>query len=179
MRKIVELLKREGIDIEYDEVWAESGSRNIGRPHAASVLIQKGYVSSVSEAFIRYLSAEKINEIKTGYATLDEVIETTRKAGGVLSIAHPGRLYDDKEMQELIESGIDGIECIHPSHRFSVQKKFTDLARKNNMLITGGSDFHGKKRSEYDPFLGVVTIGEQHIAALKHTANSRKKMIHS
>lgn len=177
MKAIVEVLKGEGIDIDYDEVRAESHPGNIGRPHAASVLINKGYVASVSEAFIRYLSAEKIKQIKTEYAVLEKVLSTVHDAGGVLSIAHPGPLYTKDEMKDLLKHPFDGIECIHPGHSYKVQKMFLDLAKSNNLLITGGSDFHGSGKSEYDPYLGVVTIGLQFVEALKRSAKSRKNMI--
>lgn len=177
MKAIVEVLKSEGIDIDYDEVRAESFTGNIGRPHAASVLINKGYVASVSEAFIRYLSTDKINQIKTEYAELEEVLEIVHNAGGVLSVAHPGPLYTQNEMKELLKYPFDGIECIHPSHSYKVQKMFLDIAKSNNLLITGGSDFHGSGKSEYDPYLGVVTISLQFVEALKRSARSRKNMI--
>lgn len=177
MKAIVEVLKREGVDIDYEEVRAESRG-NIGRPHAASVLINKGYVASVSEAFIRYLSTDKIKEIKTEYAVLDKVISTVHEAGGVLSIAHPGPFYTQNEIKELLKYPFDGIECIHPSHSYKVQKMFLDLAGIHNLLVTGGSDFHGSKKSEYDPYLGVVTLGSQFVEALKRTAYSRKSMIY-
>lgn len=178
MKAIVEALKKEGIDIDYEEVRAESHTGNIGRPHAAAILMQKGYVASVAEAFIRYLSTEKLGGIKTDYATLEQVISTVHDSGGVLSVAHPGRLFTQSEMNELLKYPFDGIECIHPSHTYKVQKKFIDLAKSNNLLITGGSDFHGSQKSEYDPYLGVVTIGTQFVDALKRSAESRKRMIY-
>lgn len=177
MKAIVEVLKAEGVDIDYDEVRAESHPGNIGRPHAASVLIHKGYVGSVSEAFIRYLSTDKIKQIKTEYAVLEDVISIVHDAGGVLSIAHPGPLYSQNEMKKLLKHPFDGIECIHPSHSYKVQKMFLDMAKSNNLLVTGGSDFHGSGKSEYDPYLGVVTIGLQFAEALKRSAKSRKDMI--
>lgn len=177
MRAIVEVLQSEGIDIDYDEVRAESHPGNIGRPHAASVLINKGYVASVSEAFIRYLSTDKIKQIKTEYAELEDVLAIVHNAGGVLSIAHPGPLYSQNEMKEMLKYPFDGIECIHPSHSYKVQKMFLDMAKSNNLLVTGGSDFHGTGKSEYDPYLGVVTIGLQFAEALKRSARSRKNMI--
>lgn len=178
MKAIVEVLKKEGVDIDYDEVRAESHPGNIGRPHAAAVLIDKGYVASVSEAFIRYLSNDKIKEIKTEYTVLEEVISIVHDAGGVISIAHPGPLFSQNEMKELLKYPFDGIECIHPSHSYKVQKMYLDMAQANNLLVTGGSDFHGSTKSEYDPYLGVVTLGSQFVAALKHSAHSRKTMIH-
>ncbi|MDZ7718504.1 MAG: PHP domain-containing protein [Balneolaceae bacterium] len=177
MRAIVDVLKREGIDIDYDEVRAESHPGNIGRPHAASVLINKGYVASVSEAFIRYLSTDKVKQIKTDYAVLEDVLTTVHDAGGVVSVAHPGPMYTKNEMKDLLKHPFDGIECIHPSHSYKVQKIFLDLAKSNKLLITGGSDFHGTGKSEYDPYLGVVTISLQFVEALKRSARSRKNMI--
>ncbi len=176
MAKIVEHLKYQGVDIDLDEVKAEAGFSNIGRPHAASVLINKGVVASVGEAFIRYLSSEKLDGIDTEYCTLSDAIKVIKNAGGVLSIAHPGPLYSQDEITELMAEGIDGIECIHPSHPYPVQKNFSKIAEKNGYLITGGSDFHGTRRTDYDPYFGIVTLGNQHVEALKRTARQRSKM---
>ncbi len=173
MEIIVDQLQKQGLAINIDEVKAEARTGNIGRPHAAEVLKNKGYVTTVNEAFIRYLSFEKLNEVKAGYAGIDEVIDIFKKGGGVLSLAHPGPLYSSKEVQELVSLGIDGIECIHPSHSFSVQRIFTALAERENLLITGGSDFHGKGTSDYDPYFGIVTLGDQHVASLKRMIRRR------
>ncbi|CAN5353285.1 PHP domain-containing protein [soil metagenome] len=177
MSKIVEHLKMQGIDIDLDEVKAEAGFSNIGRPHAASVLISKGVVASFGEAFIRYLSSEKLQGIETEYCTLVEGIKVIKKAGGIVSLAHPGPLYSAAEIGELMESGFDGIECIHPSHPYPVQKNYTKLAEKNNYLITGGSDYHGNQSADYDPYFGIVTLGHQHVEALRQTAHQRSKLI--
>ena len=173
MEIIVDKLRKQGVDIDLDEVKAEAKTGNVGRPHAAEVLISKGYVTSVNEAFIRYLSFDKLDEVKTEYATIEYVISIFKDAGGVLSLAHPGPLYSGKEIEELLSLGVDGIECIHPSHPYSVQRTFTKMASEKGLLVTGGSDFHGKGTSEYDPYFGIVTIGEQHVASLKRLAQRR------
>lgn len=174
MESIVKELQKQGLDIDIDEVRAESGRGNIGRPHAATVLIQKGYVASVAEAFIRYLSTEKLTSVQTEYTTIEEVVKLTHQAGGVLSLAHPGPLYSQKEIDELLSLGLDGIECIHPGHNFNVQRTFTEMAKSRNLLITGGSDFHGSRKSDYDPYFGIVTIGDQFVGSLKRMAARRK-----
>ncbi len=176
MKKIVKYLNRNGVDIEYDEIRAVSGNSNVGRPHAASVLIKKGYVSSVVEAFIRYLSSDKLEGIKTDYIQLEDVVTTVKEAGGVLSVAHPGPVYSSDDLEDLLSYGLDGIECIHPSHNFNVQRHFTRIAKSKNLLITGGSDYHGSSKSEYDPYLGVVTISSEHVRSLRRTAENRKKI---
>ncbi|WP_340104791.1 PHP domain-containing protein [Rhodohalobacter sp. 8-1] len=174
MAKIVKALQKQGIDIDMDEVKAEAGFSNIGRPHAASVLINKGVVSSFNEAFIRYLSSEKLDHINAEYCTISEAVQVMKKAGGVLSLAHPGPLYSSGEIEQMIDLGVDGLECIHPSHPYPVQKKFTKLAEKRNLTITGGSDFHRPSKSGYEPYFGIVTLGEQYVESLKRTSTQRK-----
>jgi len=175
MEKIVDHLKKQGISIDLDEVKAEAGFSNIGRPHAASVLVNKGVVASFAEAFIRYLSSEKLQGIDTEFCSLQEALKVMKAAGGVVSLAHPGPLYSSAEIDQLMSFGIDGIECIHPSHPYPVQKNFTKLAQKNNYLITGGSDYHGSRNKDYDPYFGIVTLGQQYVEALKRTSRQRTK----
>jgi 3',5'-nucleoside bisphosphate phosphatase len=174
MKGIVRSLNKKGLDIDYDEIRAESRTGNVGRPHAAAVLIRKGYVRGKSEAFIRYLSTEKLGEVQTNYTGVADVVKTVRQAGGVLSLAHPGPLYSADEVDELVEYGLDGLECIHPSHNFNVQRTFTKLAKTRNLLVTGGSDYHGTGRSDYDPYFGIVTVGNQYVSALKRLSARRQ-----
>lgn len=177
MKEIVSLLNRKGVDIEYDEIRAISGNGNVGRPHAAAVLIKKGVVASFAEAFIRYLSTDKLEGIQTDYKKILDIIAIVQSAGGILSVAHPGPIYSNDELDELITLEIDGIECIHPSHNFNAQRNYTKIAKSKNLLITGGSDYHGSNKSEYDPYLGVVTVSQEHVDSLRRTAAFRKKII--
>ncbi len=177
MVSIVDHLQKQGVDIDIEEVKAEAGRGNIGRPHAAEVLVNKRIVASFGEAFIRYLSSEKLKDIQTEYSSLENVIKVIQNAGGVLSIAHPGPMYSSRQITKMISMGIDGIECIHPSHNFAVQRNFSKTASSNNLLITGGSDFHGKGKTDYDPYFGIVTLGDQHVSSLKRMAQRRKEMV--
>ncbi len=177
MHLIIDQLQKQGLDIDMDEVRAEAGAGNIGRPHAAAVLINKGFVASVGEAFIRYLSSERLGDIKTQYISVEELIRITKEAGGVLSLAHPGPLYTRDEVEELISLGLDGIECIHPSHNFNLQRIFTKMASSENLLVTGGSDYHGSGKKDYDPYFGIVTVGEKHVQSLKRMARRRMDLI--
>jgi predicted metal-dependent phosphoesterase TrpH len=176
MRAIVKKLQDQGVDLDYEEVQAEAYGGNIGRPHAAHVLMKKQYVRSFPEAFVRYLGKPEIKNIETGYAEISEVLSVVKGAGGVLSVAHPGPMYTDTEIEDLLSTGIDGIECIHPSHNFDKQKKYTEMAKSAQLLVTGGSDYHGRSKSEYDPYFGTVTIGEQHVSALLRTSENRKRI---
>jgi 3',5'-nucleoside bisphosphate phosphatase len=176
MREILDYLSRkEGIDLSLDEVKAQARSNNVGRPHVAQLLVKKKIVSSIAEAFIRYLGQPLIEQIQITYAGLRDVVEVVADAGGATSLAHPGPLYSMDEVKKLFEYGIDGIECIHPGHSFSDQKKFTEFAESRNLLITGGSDYHGTGR-EYDPYFGIVTLSEQRVNNLVRMTSQRKKL---
>lgn len=176
MERILHYLRSsQGIDLSLDEVKAQARSTNVGRPHLAQILVRKKYVASIAEAFIRYLGSPMLDNIEIEYAGIEHVIEVVDRAAGATVLAHPGAVYNMAETEEYLNFGLDGIECIHPSHSYSEQKQFIELAEKNNLLITGGSDFHGTGR-EYDPFLGIVTISEQKLNRLQTMTGNRKKL---
>lgn len=173
MEEILVLLSKQGVDVTLEEVQAQARSRVVGRPHLARALVRKRVVSTVGEAFMRHLSGRKIDAIETDFVRLEELAKSIVEAGGVTVLAHPGPLYDQNEIIDYLESGLDGIEVIHPSHDFEQQKRFRELARSRHLLMTGGSDFHGSS-GKYAPWLGVVTIGSNHVASLRRLARQRK-----
>lgn len=172
---IIEQLSQQGLEVDIDEVRAETRGGNIGRPHIASVLVNKGYVASFKEAFIRYLSDQQLGAIYNQYHTHHEVVEMVKKAGGAVVIAHPGKLYSDIELQKLIDAGVDGIEVIHPSHKYEIQQRIELVAKKHQLLQTGGSDFHGGSKT-YQKFFGVITIRTQWVNRLVQLTDQRKKI---
>lgn len=173
---IIEQLAQEGLELNIDEVKAEARGGNIGRPHIAAVLLDKGYVGSFREAFIRYLSDEQLGTIYNEYYNYKKVITIVKEAGGAVVIAHPGRLYSDTELEHLVDAGVDGIEVMHPSHDYETQKHIEDFADKHNLLKTGGSDFHGSDK-KYKKYFGVVTINTRHVNRLIRLTNQRKEMM--
>lgn len=170
---IVNELSKEGLDVDIEEVRAEANGSNIGRPHIASVLINKGYVASFKEAFIRYLSDQSLGNIYNQYYSHKEVIAAVKEAGGAIVVAHPANLYSKEELEELVEAGIDGIEYMHPSHDYSRQKQVEKFADDHNLLKTGGSDFHGGDK-DYQKFFGVVTIHTKFVDRLLRLTEQRK-----
>jgi histidinol phosphatase-like PHP family hydrolase len=85
-------------------------------------------------------------------------------------------MYSSDEMKSFIEAGIDGIECIHPSHNYKLQKKYTELCSENGLLMTGGSDTHEAKDAGYTN-LGVVTVAYKHIEKMKKMTRQRKNIV--
>ncbi|MEX0721932.1 MAG: PHP domain-containing protein [Balneolaceae bacterium] len=175
IKGIIHTVNKNGLDVDYDEVWAEANGANIGRPHLARVLMQKGYVHNSKEAFIRYLSNQKLGTIKNTYPHYKEVIEIIKEAGGACIVAHPGKMYNNDDLKEFVESGIDGFECIHPSHNFTLQKKYTEFCENHALLRTGGSDSHEGIDAGYTN-LGVVTIAYKHVEKMKRMTDQRKKI---
>lgn len=173
---ILEQLSREGLDLTIDEVKAEANGSNIGRPHIAAVLVDKGYVSSFKEAFIRYLSNQRLGIIPNDYLSHEEVITTVKQSGGAIIAAHPGQMYSEEELDRLVAAGIDGIEVVHPSHNYELQKKMEAYAKKHDLLATGGSDFHGSSQ-DYQKYFGVATISTEKVQRMKRMINQRKKML--
>lgn len=123
---------------------------NIGRPHVAKLLIKYGYVNGVQEAFDKYL-ADAYN--KTSFSNKGisyiECINLIKNAGGISVLAHPNQLLlndDDLEdkIKEMVSNGLDGIEVYHSGHSKEETKKYLEIANKYNLLISGGSDYHGK-----------------------------------
>lgn len=176
IKGIIETLNALGVTVDYDEVRAEANGANIGRPHLAKVLVSKGYARNHNDAFGRYLSTEKLGEINQNYPQVEEVIEIVRSIGGASVLAHPAKFYSEKEINEFIELGIDGIECIHPSHNFTLQKKYTSICEKNSLLITGGSDYHGGKEMA-KRHLGVVSVALKHVEKMSRMSEQRKQIV--
>lgn len=173
---ILHELSKQGLDLDMNEVRAEAEGSNIGRPHIASVLVNKGYVASFREAFIRYLSNRQLGRIPSDYFSYKEVIEIVKQAGGAVVVAHPGQMYEEEELDQFISAGIDGLETVHPSHNYELQKKMETYAGKHNLLTTGGSDFHGGS-SDYQKYFGVATISTTKVSAMKRMVNQRKNLL--
>lgn len=170
---ITEQLRNQGLEINREEVKAEAAGGNVGRPHVASMLIKKGYVQTAQEAFIRYLGDQALGPIESNYISYEDAIKAIKDAGGAAVLAHPGVLYSDEELEKWVDVGLDGIEVIHPSHNYSAQKKFNAFAEHNDLIVTGGSDFHGGNK-HYLKHFGTVTISVNNVEKIKRLSRQRK-----
>ncbi|NLV87831.1 MAG: PHP domain-containing protein [Tissierellia bacterium] len=152
--KMVKKLNDLGIYITIDEVIKISGGDLIGRPHIARILINKGYVTSIEEAFNKYLDRGKPAYVERYKLTIEEAISIIKKSGGYAVLAHPGLLKNKSIIEHCIKSGINGIECIHSKHNPLDTEYLKIIARSNNLIVTAGSDFHG----DYLDLLGKYSI---------------------
>ncbi|MBI4733573.1 MAG: hypothetical protein HY779_01920 [Rubrobacteridae bacterium] len=142
--KIVDCLREHNLDITVEDVETVAGSASVGRPHIARVLLEKGYVGSFSEAFYKYLKRDSLCYIEKFVYPPDFLISLIHKAGGVAVFAHPGHSGLDDQIPELVEIGLDGLEAFHSDHSPEVRRHYLELADRYEMIVTGGSDCHGR-----------------------------------
>ncbi len=150
--KILEKLASMGIAISAEEVAQLSRCGQTGRPHIARLLLDKGYVKTMNEAFKLYLGRNKPAWCSRFSYTASESIDIIHQAGGIAVFAHPGPMDSGMKTQpqiirELVECGLDGLEIFYPSHTRKMKKRLNSLAKQYKLLITGGSDYHGSNRA--------------------------------
>lgn len=147
--EMVDRLNRINIRISYDEVVDQAGSAPIGRPHVAAVIVKHGYAKHLQQAFDVYLDTGKPGYVAKSGFTIKQAVDMIHAAGGVAVVAHPGRTYNDPRLfLALLATGIDGVEVYHPSHWFVTREYYRVLAKQHDLVITGGSDYHGTR--DYD-----------------------------
>jgi predicted metal-dependent phosphoesterase TrpH len=161
--KIIERLQGLGLKITTTEVLDLSGGQ-VGRPHIARALVNRGYVSSIDEAFSRYLKKGAIAYVEKFRFPPEEAIAIIRRAGGIAVLAHPFTLgmAQPDELSQLVhglaEKGLEGIEVFYPGHTEEMAVIYEDVAKRLGLVCTGGSDFHGNFRDH--SYLGNTTLGK-------------------
>lgn len=150
--RILGLLQGAGIDVTEQELLAQADGGTVGRPHLAAILVRKGFVKSVQEAFNLYLGQGGKFYIDKETTTSRQAIEMIHASGGIAVLAHPIQLRTENDAQlmtvikSLADQGLDGIEVIHSDHNDAYIEKLEAIARKMGLLATGGSDFHGSSK---------------------------------
>ena len=142
--RLVARLQELGFDITLEE--AEARGRGLtGRPHFAQLMLEKGYVSSLQEAFDEYLDESAKGYVYRREPQFGEGVEQIRKAGGIASLAHPVRVRGNipELLPELCDMGMNAIEAYHSDHGPREVGLYLELAERHGLLVTGGSDYHG------------------------------------
>jgi hypothetical protein len=163
--EIVGRLNRLGIPLSYEAVSASCDGQ-LSRPHIAREMIQKGYVSSINEAFDKYLGKGKpayVDKYRLGW---HRAIQLIRDSGGIAVLAHPCLLdlpHEDA-LEDLIvilaSAGLGGIEVYYPEHSVDQTERFKALAHRHRLKMTGGTDFHGALKPRIQMGVGA---GDLHV----------------
>lgn len=143
--RLAERLRELGLEISLEEA-AALARKLIGRVHFARVLLRKGYVHSIAEAFGLYLGEGGRAYVPLEKIPLEEAIARVNAAGGLACLAHPGRLKWDlrEHLGALRAMGLAGLEAYSSQHTKQQTELYLELARAWDLLVTGGSDFHGE-----------------------------------
>ena len=148
---IIEKLQQLGLDVTNEELISLSRHGQTGRPHIARLLMDKGVVKTTNDAFKLYLRKGAPAWASRFAYSASQSIEMIHKAGGIAVLAHPGQIASGLKclpllIGELVERGLDGIEIYYPGHSDTLQKDLRKLAGKYNLVVTGGSDYHGTNK---------------------------------
>ncbi|MBC2711162.1 MAG: PHP domain-containing protein [Desulfosarcina sp.] len=147
--QIIERLNALGMDLNMDELARIVGDATAGRPHIAQLMINRGLADSINDAFDRFLGTNKPAYVEKFRVPMADAIGAINNAGGIAVLAHPylNGLTDPATFETFLltlqSMGLKGIEAIYPGHPEAATAEYCRLAHKHNLLITGGTDFHG------------------------------------
>ncbi|MFW5981184.1 MAG: PHP domain-containing protein [bacterium] len=177
-RKMVSKLNEMGIKISFTDIQKMAGDKYIGRPHIARALVKANYINEIDEAF----TSEYIGNGGRAYVAKeriapDKAINLIHQAGGIAVLAHPyfiskGDPFNKEDIKKLMAKGLDGIEVYHSKHNQEVSNYYYNIAKELDLIITGGSDFHGQSTPEVK--LGEPGIDETQLLRLKAAVKKKK-----
>ncbi len=178
--KMVARLRRLGLEITLEEVVAAAGGGQVGRPHFAQVLVDKGMVGGPGEAFGRYLKKGAPAYVEKERLSAREAIGLIRGAGGVSILAHPGLLelhpaVLEQLVRQLKEQGLMGLEAYYSEHQPALERQLLGLAARLGLAVSGGSDFHGPSKPgiRLGAGQGTLRVPATLLAGLKQARDAR------
>lgn len=154
LEAMVERLDDQGVVVSFDSVLQIAGDEvaSLGRPHLARALQQAGYVEQPGEAFERFIGNQHPAYIPTRLLAPDAAIQMIHRAGGLAVWAHPPTYLLDGLLPRLVELGLDGLEAYRPYHSPEKTRRLEALARRFDLVLSGGSDWHGPDDGELGTF---------------------------
>ncbi|MFA5362230.1 MAG: PHP domain-containing protein [Candidatus Omnitrophota bacterium] len=164
--KIVKKLKLMGVDLKPQAVFDICGTGTPGRLHIARAMLKEGLVSSVGEAFQKYIGDRSPAYVLGFRFSTFDAIDLIKNVGGIPVLAHPYLLGNTGLIPQLIDHGLMGLEVYYTEHSQSHINYFLDIARRHDLIVTGGSDFHGSAKP--DVHLGVIKIPYELVEILKN-----------
>ena len=163
--QIVDKLKAMDMNLDYNEILEKGDKEFIGRANIARELVEKSYAKNTQEVFNKYLNRGRSAYVERFHLSIKDTIELINDVNGIAVLAHPGLLKDKSIINYCIDMGVEGIECIHSKHGRNTTEKLKIIAEENNLLITGGSDFHLEENKEI--LMGKYYVDLNNIPELK------------
>ena len=171
IREMVAALNQIGIPLQAGAVFALANCKSPGRPHVARALVKEKLIGSIDEAFERYLKKGRPAWVPKTKMSALEGVGLIHQAGGLAIMAHPGLNRTDAIIPDLVDAGLDGIECFHTKHSTVMSERYLEIAEKHHLLVTGGSDCHGF--SKKTPLIGTVRVPYAYVEKLMAAHQSR------
>lgn len=162
-RRMLDKLAALGLPLEWERVRQLAAGESVGRPHVARAMVEKGYVSSMDEAFALYIGSNGPAYVARLRVTPAEAIAMIRHAHGVPVLAHPLRVSDIAA--PLKKVGLQGLEATYPGYTPEEVRYLQQAARQNGLVATGGSDFHGADVMAVE--LGAATVPFETVEELR------------
>jgi len=157
-QKMIAKLRNMGLPVEWERVQEIAGNGSIGRPHIAQAMLEKGYITSVKEAFTNYIGWGGPAYVERDKMTPVEAVQLILQANGLPVLAHPFTIDDPEAMViELKASGLAGIEAYYDGYTAEEINRLIKLAEKHGLIVTGGSDYHGIDAST-ETMIGGVDV---------------------
>jgi len=172
MNDMLTKLDEMGMPITMQEIEKFKTKDVVGRLHLAQAMVEKGYVKNTNEAFDKFIGDDKPAYANRSRLSSKRAISLIKEIGGIPIIAHPHLLKNDSIVFQLIEEGIEGIEIYFADNGANPLSKYTEIAKKHNLLISGGSDCHGLSKGK--TLLGKAKVPYQAIEAMKEWIEKRK-----
>lgn len=167
-QKILDKLEKLEVELDFAKLQDLAGETGIGRPHIARLMVKEGYVNNMQQAFDDYLEDGGPAYVPKYKLEPSEAVDLIKGAEGRAVLAHPGEIEDRALVQELIAvDGLEGIEAYYSGHTKEQTEYFLNLAAKNNLFVTGGSDCHGPA-NEDKYLIGTVDIPYQVVEAFSY-----------
>ncbi len=173
IHEMVARLNELKVPLRVEDVIALANCRSPGRPHVARALVKAGFCSSLDEAFERFLKKNRPAFVPKAKISSQVAIELIHQANGLAVMAHPGLNRTDEVIPDLVEAGLDGIECFHTKHSTATSEHYLEIADKFNLLVTGGSDCHGTSKGK--PLIGTVKLPYREVEKLKEAVAAKKR----
>lgn len=171
-QQIISKLNELSIDISMEDVINISGEGAIGRMHIARALLKKKYISSIQEAFYKFLGKGRHAYVKKYKITPKEAIDMIKKLHGISVLAHPQIMNQDDLIPIMVKEGLQGIEVYHSDHTPAGVKKYLEIAEKHKLLVTGGSDCHGIGKGRV--LMGTVKIPYELVEKIKEELKNKQ-----
>jgi predicted metal-dependent phosphoesterase TrpH len=172
--KMVAKLAELGFAVSIERVRELAHGAATGRPHVAQAIVEAGVAANTEEAFSRYIGYDGPAYFPKMQLSPVDAIEFVHKHGGVAVVAHPGTYHNDAALYSVIAAGADGIEVWHPDHQQRSVDHYNEVATKNGLIMTGGSDCHGG-RKQGRTTIGQLTVAYKYLQGIKDVIARRNR----